>query len=175
MFEKLQDNVRNAVDTIQEKYQGLTDSVDKFNQDMMEIRDLFVSIKNMVLSVFSFIGQETAILLFCTFLFLFIANMIPFLFFDKKARYFIGLCFGVFLSFFFGYTAWALAKYLMIMLFPILLEFLLVKLFHLTWKSVRGVIKKIIGFFKEIFIKAWKKCFGNSGKEADDKKQVQKD
>lgn len=175
MFEKLQDNVRNAVDTIQEKYQGLSDSVDKFNQDMLEIRDLFVSIKNMVSSVFSFIGQETAILLFCSFLFLFVINMIPFLFFDKKTRYFIGLCFGVFLSFFFGYTAWSLAKYLMIMLFPILLEFLLVKIFHLTWKSVSGIIKKIIIFFKEVFIKAWKKCFSGSKKENDDKKQVQKE
>lgn len=45
MFEAFRDNMMQAMDTLQEKYHGFTDSVDKFNQDMLEIRDLFVSVK----------------------------------------------------------------------------------------------------------------------------------
>ena len=90
MFEAFRDNMMQAMDTLQEKYHGFTDSVDKFNQDMLEIRDLFVSVKNVIAAVFSFIGQETAILLFCTFLFLFLVYLIPFLFFDKNGCIFEG-------------------------------------------------------------------------------------
>ena len=53
MFESLHDNMKQAVEALQEKYNGFTDSIDKFNQDLLEIRDLFVSIKNIVFAVFS--------------------------------------------------------------------------------------------------------------------------
>lgn len=170
MFEKLRDNVMQAVDTLQEKYHGFTDSVDKFNQDMMEIRDLFVSVKNVVSAVFSFIGQETAILLFCTFLFLFVINLIPFLFFDKKLRYCIGVCFGVFLSFFFGYTAWSLAKYVLIMFSPVIIEFLLVKLFKVTGKSLGGLFKKILVSLKKGCCTLFQKLLRKTKKKQSDEK-----
>ena len=48
MFENLRDHMNHAVETLQEKYNGFTDSVDKFNQDLLEIRDLFISIKNIL-------------------------------------------------------------------------------------------------------------------------------
>ena len=142
MFESVRNFFTQAVDSVQEKYQGFTDSVDRFNQDMVEIRDTFVSAKNVVSAVFSFIGQETAILLFLTFLFLFVFNMIPFLFFDKKVRYYIGVAFGVFLSFSFHYALWSLIKYILIMFAPVILEYLLVKLFKLAGKTSGGVLKK---------------------------------
>ena len=100
MFEAFRDNMMQAMDTLQEKYHGFTDSVDKFNQDMLEIRDLFVCTKK---------NKKMSIKKFWTCLCLFVVNLIPFLFFDKKLRYCIGVCFGVFLSFFFDYTAWSLA------------------------------------------------------------------
>ena len=142
MFDGIKDGIYNALTAVQEKYDSLTDSVAKLNQDMLEIRDTFVSIKNVVVSIFSFIGQETAVLLFCTALFLFIFNLIPFLFFDKKARYYIGICFGSYLSITFGYTVWSLIKYILIMLSPLLLEYLLFLFFKTAGKTLWFLIKK---------------------------------
>ncbi len=171
MFEAFRDNMKQAMDTLQEKYHGFTDSVDKFNQDMLEIRDLFVSVKNVIAAIFSFIGQETAILLFCTFLFLFVVNLIPFLFFDKKLRYCIGVCFGVFLSFFFGYTAWSLAKYILIMFSPVILEYLLVKLFKIAGKSLGLFIKKLFAALQAGVRAVFQKVLGKTKKKPDDEKQ----
>ena len=53
MFEKFQDSVRHAVEAVQEKYDGFTESVDKLNQDILEIRDVFVGVKNIVSYIFS--------------------------------------------------------------------------------------------------------------------------
>ena len=170
MFESLHDNMKQAVEALQEKYNGFTDSIDKFNQDLLEIRDLFVSIKNIVFAVFSFIGQETAILLFCTVLFLFIINLIPFFFLDKKIRYYIGIGFGVFLSFFFDYTSWSLAKYVLIMFSPVLVEYLLIKLFKIIGKSCGLIVKKIFVFLKTLLQKIIKKIFERTKKEDETEK-----
>lgn len=145
MFEGLKDSIQGAMTAVQEKYDGFAESMAKLNQDLVEIRDLFVSVKDIVSSVFSFIGQETAILLFCTFLFLFILNLIPFLFLGERLRYIIGICFGAFLSIRFEYTAWSLIKYVLIMLSPVLLEYILVWLFKTTGKSLWTGVKKMLG------------------------------
>lgn len=171
MFESFRDNMKQALDTLQEKYYGFTDSVDRFNQDMLEIRDLFVSVKNIVAAVFSFIGQETAILLFCTFLFLFVFNLIPFLFFDKRLRYYIGVCFGVFLSFFFGYTAWSLVKYVLIMFSPVIVEYLLVKLFETAGKSLMVIVKKLLALLKAGVQKSARKLWKKMKKMPNDEKE----
>ena len=73
-------------DSVKNAYQSFSNSMDSFQRDMADIRDTFVGIKNVVGAIFNFMGQETAILLFCTFLFLFVVNLIPFLFIGKKAR-----------------------------------------------------------------------------------------
>lgn len=174
MFENLRDHMNHAVETLQEKYNGFTDSVDKFNQDLLEIRDLFISIKNIIFAVFSFIGQETAILLFCTVLFLFVINLIPFFFLDKKIRYYMGVFFGVFLSFFFGYTSWSLAKYIVIMFSPVIIEYLLVKFFKLTGQSIGVLIKKFFAFVKTFFQRLLKKLFEKKEKNVENEKQVLK-
>ncbi len=174
MFEALRDHVKQAVETLQEKYDGFTDSVDKFNQDILEIRDLFISVKNIVFAIFSFIGQETAILLFCTMLFLFVINLIPFFFLDKKIRYYIGVGFGVFLSFFFGYTSWSLAKYVLIMFSPVIVEYLLVKLFKLIGTSLGSLIKKFFVFIKTLLQHLLKKLFEKNEKNNENEKQVLK-
>ena len=71
-------------DSFKNAYQSFSNSVDGFQRDMADIRDTFVGIKNVIGAIFNFMGQETAILLFCTFLFLFVVNLIPFLFVGKK-------------------------------------------------------------------------------------------
>ena len=144
MFEELKTGIQDAMAAVQEKYDGFTDSVSKLNQDLLEIRDVFVSIKNIIVSVFSFVGQETAILLFFTFLFLFVINLIPFLFLRERLRYILGICFGVFLSIRFGYTVWSLMKYVLIMLSPVLLEYALVSFFKTTGKSLWSITKKML-------------------------------
>ena len=183
MFSTLRDKITAAFEILQKKYDGFTDSVDKFNQDLLEIRDLFVSIKNIVLAIFHFVGQETTILLFCTFFFLFVLNLIPFLFFNKKIRYYIGIISGVFLSFFFDYTAWSLVKYVLIMLSPIIAEYLVVKLFKAAGKSflfilnsiMIGIRNYIASFFERQHGKSEKKFERQHGKsEKKDEKQVLK-
>lgn len=174
MFESVRNFFSQAADSVHEKYQGFADSVDRFNQDMIEIRDTFVSAKNVVSAVFSFIGQETAVLLFLTFLFLFVVNMIPFLFFDKKVRYYIGVGFGVFLSFAFHYAAWSLVKYVLIMFAPVILEYLLVKLFKLVGKTSGGVLKKAVLTIKGGAVAIWRKFREKSKKDPVDEKQVLK-
>ena len=174
MFEAFQDSIRQTAQAIQEKYDGFTDSMNKLNEDILEIRDMFVTVKNIVFSIFSFLGQETTVLLFCTFLFLFIINLIPFLFVGKKMRYGIGMCFGVYLSFSFGYTAWSLIKYVLVMLSPILTEYLVVLFLKTIGKSMWKVVKKggsgiwnaVSGLFRRLIKKP--------KKNEEDEKQVLK-
>ena len=45
MFEAFQNGIHQIVEAVQKKYDGFTDSVDKLNQDILEIRDVFVGIK----------------------------------------------------------------------------------------------------------------------------------
>ena len=174
MFEAFQNGIRRAAELIQAKYDGFTDSVDKLNKDILEIRDMFVSVKNIVSAVFSFLGQETTVLLFCTFLFLFVANLIPFLFLSKKTRYFIGICFGIYLSISFKYAIWSLVKYIAVMFAPMLLEYLLVLFFKTAGKSLWALMKKgaigIAGLLKKLWLKLLKKM----KKDKESEKQVLK-
>lgn len=174
MFEKFQDSVRHAVEAVQEKYDGFTESVDRLNQDILEIRDVFVGVKNIVSYIFSFMGQETTILLFCTFLFLFVFNLIPFLFVSKKVRYFIGMFFGVYLSFFFDYTIWSLVKYVLIMMFPLFAEYLLALFFKTTGKSLWFAVKKFLNGIKNLLLALWRRIWKKAKKEEEDEKQVLK-
>lgn len=154
MFKQLQEKSRAFIDSIQEKSQAFSDSVDSLNKDLKEIRDLFIQIKDIIASVFSFMGKETAILLFLTFLFLFIINLIPFFFFGKKTRYFIGIAFGIFCGVFFNYTAFAVLKYALIMLLPIALEYIIVTTVKAVWSALKKISKKICLFVWEVIKKS---------------------
>lgn len=123
-------------DSVKNAYQNFSNSVDSFQRDMADIRDTFVGIKNVVGAIFDFMGQETAILLFCTFLFLFVVNLIPFLFVGKKTRYYIGIGFGLYLGYFFHYTLFAVFKFVLIMLLPVFMEWGLAWVFSKLWKLI---------------------------------------
>ena len=112
-------------DSFKNAYQSFSNSVDGFQRDMADIRDTFVGIKNVIGAIFNFMGQETAILLFCTFLFLFVVNLIPFLFVGKKARYYIGIGFGLYLGHFFHYTLFSSFKEVLLMFSAIIYRFAL--------------------------------------------------
>ena len=174
MFEAFYESIRRAAEAVQTKYDGFTNSVDKLNKDILEIRDMFVSIKNIVSAIFSFLGQETTILLFCTFLFLFIANLIPFLFLSKKTRYFIGIGFGTYLSISFKYTIWSLTKYIFVMFSPLLLEYLLVMFFRKTGKYLWVFVKKTAIGIGKILKMLWQKLMKKKKKDEEDEKQVLK-
>lgn len=163
MFEAFQNSIRY-----------ISESVEKLNQDMTEIRDTFVTVKNVVCSIFSFLGQETSILLFCTLLFLFVFNLIPFFFLSKKIRYFIGVGFGVYLSFSFGYTLWSLMKYLFIMFFPMLLEYVLVWLFKKSGQSVWHIFKQGLKGVWKMIVKTFHFLLGKRKKSEEEEKQVLK-
>lgn len=134
-------------DSVRATYQNFSASVGNVQQDLLEIRDFFVSIKNIVVGIFGFMGQQTAVLVFCTLLFLFVLNLIPFLFFDKKIRYYTGIGFGLFLAFFFQYTALAAAKFVFIMLLPVCFEYMIAFLFRKAGRFVGARIKKLSALF----------------------------
>ena len=123
-------------DSLKNAYQSFSNSVDSFQQDMADIRDTFVGIKNIVGAIFNFMGQETAVLLFCTFLFLFVVNLVPFLFIGKKTRYYIGIGFGLYLGYFFHYALFSSFKFVLIMLLPVFAEYGLAWVFSKVWKLI---------------------------------------
>ena len=175
MFDEMRRWGGQMVAAVQQKYDGFVDSVDRFNRDMLEIRNLFVSVKNIIFAVCSFIGQQTAVLLFCTFLFLFVVNLIPFLFLDKKVRYYIGICFGVWLGMSFGYTLWATVKYALIMLSPVMVECLIVRLFKLSGGALKSMLEKLWILLKKSLSALFRKIFGrerqSQTEEGDDEKE----
>lgn len=172
MFDSLKESMKEAVDSIQEGYQNFTASMDGLQKDLVQLRDIFVSVRDSVINVFSFLGQQTSILLLCTFLFLFVLNLIPFLFFDKKIRYFIGIGFGAFLAVYFNYTFWATTKYLLIMLSPMIIEYMLVKGFRFVWRFLKFVFEKTAFFLKEVTHKIFRKLFAPKPKVEKEEKQV---
>ena len=107
-------------------------------------------------------------------LFLFVVNLIPFLFLSKKVRYFIGMCFVIYLSVSLGYTVWSLVKYVLIMLLPMFLEYLLVLFFKTTGKSLWAVIKKGLSAGGKILQTLWRRLLKKMKKEKEDEKQVLK-
>ena len=145
-------------DSFKNAYQSFSNSVDGFQRDMADIRDTFVGIKNVIGAIFNFMGQETAILLFCTFLFLFVVNLIPFLFVGKKARYYIGIGFGLYLGHFFHYTLFSSFKFILIMLLPVFMEWGLAWVFSKLWKLIlkglallpKGLIKLPVFVMKKL-------------------------
>ncbi len=175
MFDKMRDWGGQMVAAVQQKYDGFVDSVDRFNRDLLEIRNLFVGIKNIVFAVCSFIGQQTAVLLFCTFAFLFVVNLIPFLFLDKKVRYGLGVCFGVWLGASFGYTLWATTKYALIMLSPVIVEYLIARLFRLFGGALKSGLEKLWELLKNAVYALVRKIFGKKRESetvgSDDEKE----
>lgn len=99
MLEELHEKSQNFMESVHEKTQAVSDSFTSLGEDLQDIRDIFVETRDTIGGIFGFMGKETALLLLFTFLFLFVVNLIPFFFFDKKTRYYVGMAFGVFWDF----------------------------------------------------------------------------
>jgi hypothetical protein len=168
VFERLQEKSRELIDSFQEKSKAIADSVDSLNKDLNEIRDLFVGIRDIISGVFGFMGRETTILLICTLLFLFVINLIPFFFFDKRIRYYAGIAFGLFLGVFFGYSALAVLKFSAIMLLPVGLEYLLVFLFKSFGRFFSGFFKRTGHLLWETIKLPFQKLFPKKENETND-------
>lgn len=161
MFDELQEKSKDFISSVQEKTQAVSDSFSSLNQDIQDIRDIFVETKDTIGGIFGFMGKETALLLLFTFLFLFVVNLIPFFFFDKRTRYYVGIAFGVFLGAYFDYAYFAIGKFVFVMLIPVAFEYLLVSTFKGTKSLIVGVIKRAGSFvwgliklpFQTIFLK----------------------
>ena len=101
--------------------------------------------------------------------------MIPFLFLDKKVRYYIGICFGVWLGMSFGYTLWATVKYALIMLSPVMVECLIVRLFKLSGGALKSMLEKLWILLKKSLSALFRKIFGrerqSQTEEGDDEKE----
>lgn len=153
------------IESFHAKTKAVSDSIDSLNQDISDIRDIFVETRDTIGGIFGFIGQETALLLLFTLVFLFVINLIPFFFFDKKTRYYVGIAFGVFLGVYFDYAYPAIGKFIIIMMIPLGIEFILVLAFRGAKKIAGGTVKKVFSFvwgamlfpFKLLFSKVKKK------------------
>ena len=148
MLEELHEKSQNFMESVHEKTQAVSDSFTSLGEDLQDIRDIFVETRDTIGGIFGFMGKETALLLLFTFLFLFVVNLIPFFFFDKKTRYYVGMAFGVFLGFYFDYAYFAIGKFVFIMLIPVAFEYLMVSTF-------KGAKSLIVGTFKRAGSFAW--------------------
>ena len=136
-----------------------TPALSSLYQDLQDIRDGFVSLRDFLSAVFSFIGFETAVLLFVAFVFLFVVDLIPFFFFDKRQRYYIGIGFGVFWGVWRSYAVLSCLKFVGIMLIPPVAEALLAllcrKAFVLLKKAAIFLWRKSVFLIKA----AWRRLF----------------
>lgn len=171
MFDGIKRAVDDTVSAFWEKYDNLTDSASRLNQNFQEMWEVFVKVKNIVFAFFQFLGQETTLLLFSTLLFLLIVDLIPFLFLGKRARYYLGVCFGVCLSVAYCYTPVSLIKYLLVMFFPLILEFVLALFFKTVGKCLWYLSVLLFSFIWESLIillfKAVDKTRRKSGKNLE--------
>ena len=143
------------METITAPFQRLSEKLDALQNNLNEIYSIFQTVKNIVFAIFAFLGQETAVLLFCTVLFVIVLNLIPFLFFGKKARYYAGTGFGVWLAFKFDYSLYSTAKFLLVMFSPVLLEIGLVFLLKKTGVVAWRLLKKLWGLMKKLWGASW--------------------
>lgn len=142
MFEELRQKTMDFFSGIQEKTDALTTSVQEAHTDLTQLLDIFVSIKNLIASLIGFMGKETLILFFCTLIFLFILNLIPFFFFEKKSRYYTGIGFGVVLGMWLSYSFVGVSKYVLIMLLPVFAERAIVFISKKTTSFLSNAFKK---------------------------------
>ena len=132
-----------------------------FYQDLQDIREGFISFRDFWRAVFSFLGFETAVLLIIAFLFLFLIDLIPFFFFDKRQRYYIGIGFGVFFGIWRSYAVLSCLKFVGIMLIPPVFEALLLllcrQMFVFGKKAGLFLWRKTVFFIKAAYLRSFKK------------------
>lgn len=155
MFEQLKNNIHSITDKIHQSASGVSDVYN----DLKEIHSLFISIRDVIVSLFSFMGHETAVLLFFSFLFLLLINLLPFFFFDKKQRYYVSIGFGVILGVWLSYTFWSCLKYIAIMLIPVGLDFLLAWICRKTFVSTKKIFSFLVKTGKELLQNFFKSFF----------------
>ncbi len=181
MFDEIQEKSRDFISSVQEKTQAVSDSITSLNQDVQDIREIFVETRDTVGGIFGFMGKETALLLLFTFLFLFVVNLIPFFFFDKRTRYYVGIAFGVILGAYFDYAYFAIGKFVFIMLIPVAFEYLLVSTFKGAKSLVVGAFKRACFFvwgliklpFQTIFFRKKEKEKEEIKKSNEDEKSIE--
>lgn len=142
-------------------FQRLSEKMDSLQRELNEVYGVFVFIKNIVAAIFGFLGQETSILLFCTFLFILVLNLFPFLFFGKNARYYAGTAFGTWLGIKLGYGFLATGKFLLVMFSPILLELGIGFIVKKAGSLLLRAVKKLWSFL-------WSRLRSKFGKKKDE-------
>lgn len=142
MLDDLQEKISTFFDGIQQKADAAAAGIQSAQDGMNELLDIFISLKSFVVSVFSFLGRETSILLLCTALVLFVLNLVPFLFIGKKFRYCAGMAAGVYLGWYFSYSFAGILKYVLIMLLPLAIERLFVFCFGKSASLAKRLVKR---------------------------------
>lgn len=174
MLDDLQEKISTFFDGIQQKAAAAAAGIQSAQDGMNELLDIFISLKSFVVSVFSFLGRETSILLLCTALVLFVLNLVPFLFIGKKFRYCTGMAAGVYLGWYFSYSFAGILKYVLIMLLPLAIERLFVFCFGKSASLAKRLVKRSLllvwragcGGFEKVSCKI-RKCKSDDAKSKD--------
>ena len=146
MFDDVGEKLAELFSDAQKTTESLTASVQSARQNLSELLDVFATLKNVFVAAVSFMGRETVVLLLCTALFLFVLNLVPFLFFGKKFRYGAGIVFGVLAGMRLSYSVISVFKFVLIMLAPVGLEFGIVFLFKKSMAFFAASLKKAMRF-----------------------------
>ncbi|MCQ2915068.1 MAG: hypothetical protein MJ247_07750 [Alphaproteobacteria bacterium] len=129
-------------ESIKQLYAGTTQSVTELKENVSELVDFFNSVKGAVMYLFELLGQETTLLLFFTFVLLLVLNMIPFLFLSKKRKYYFGILFGIFIGYKINYSILSITKYVIIMIAPLFVDYLVAYIFKKTMRILFGGLWK---------------------------------
>lgn len=181
MLDDLQEKISTFFDGIQQKADAAAAGIQSAQDGMNELLDIFISLKSFVVSVFSFLGRETSILLLCTALVLFVLNLVPFLFIGKKFRYCTGMAAGVYLGWYFSYSFAGILKYVLIMLLPLAIERLFVFCFGKSASLAKRLVKRSLllawragcGGFEKVSCKIRKRKSDDAkSKDADAKQKA---
>lgn len=157
-FSELYDDIAASVNEMSasaaQKVDSFSSSIDSIKKDVDDIRAFVAAIMDALSGIYDFLGKETSVMVLSTFVFLTALGFIPFLFFDKKVRYFLGIMFGIFIGATYKYSALGISKFVFVMLFPLILEQVILFVINKTQALGAGLLKMLAGWAKALFVKA---------------------
>lgn len=112
-------------DSVKQTFDNLSENMAKLQKDLGDLRDLVVSIKSMFGDIYDFLGPQTSVMIGITILFLIIFELIPFVFVSKRFKYYVGIIFGVWFGVKVDYGVISILKYLVAMILPLTLEYVI--------------------------------------------------
>lgn len=158
-------------DSVKQTFDKLSESVAKLQKDLGDLRDFIVSIKEMFGDVYTFLGPQTSVMIGVTILFLIVVELIPFVFLSKRFKYYVGILFGIWFGVKVEYTVMSILKYLVMMILPLSLEYIIGISLRKAGYLLLGSLKTGAAFTLKSVPKIIKKSKNEKEKSAEMKKE----